>query len=157
MRRALKKHRDQIPLSPITVWEVDVGELRREEVEPCTTGRVSYASHVPKVAFVPMPVPSIRRQFAIGQRIARLEHDHESQHTARHVCAGPRSTFIQPPPAGARTRHGLPENPYIVVRTASGRAYVSSPHRSKVTEIDVAAGAEPAGSYCSPARSAPFW
>jgi DNA-binding beta-propeller fold protein YncE len=37
-----------------------------------------------------------------------------------------------------RVVDGLPENPYIVKLTATGRAYVSSPHRSKVTEIDVA-------------------
>jgi DNA-binding beta-propeller fold protein YncE len=33
---------------------------------------------------------------------------------------------------------GLPENPYVVKLTATGRAYVSSPTSSKVTEIDVA-------------------
>ena len=38
-----------------------------------------------------------------------------------------------------RAVDGLPENPYIVKLTATGRAYVSSPHSSKVTEIDVAA------------------
>lgn len=32
----------------------------------------------------------------------------------------------------------LPENPYIVKLASTGRAYVSSPHSSKVTEIDVA-------------------
>jgi YVTN family beta-propeller protein len=32
----------------------------------------------------------------------------------------------------------LPENPYIVKLTTTGRAYVSSPHSSKVSEIDVA-------------------
>ena len=37
-----------------------------------------------------------------------------------------------------RAVDGLPENPYIVKLTATGRAYVSSPHGSKVTEIDVA-------------------
>jgi len=35
---------------------------------------------------------------------------------------------------------GLPENPYIVKLTETGRAYVSSPHSSKVTELDVASG-----------------
>ena len=35
---------------------------------------------------------------------------------------------------------GLPANPYIVALTATGRAYVSSPHSSKVTELDIAAG-----------------
>jgi DNA-binding beta-propeller fold protein YncE len=39
-----------------------------------------------------------------------------------------------------RSVDGLPANPYIVALTATGRAYVSSPHSSKVTEIDVAAG-----------------
>lgn len=38
-----------------------------------------------------------------------------------------------------RSVNGLPENPYIVALTRTGRAYVSSPHSSKVTEIDVAA------------------
>jgi DNA-binding beta-propeller fold protein YncE len=38
-----------------------------------------------------------------------------------------------------RSVDGLPENPYVVKLTATGRAYVSSPHSSKVTEIDVAA------------------
>ena len=37
-----------------------------------------------------------------------------------------------------RAIDGLPENLYIVKLTATGRAYVSSPHGSKVTEIDVA-------------------
>ena len=37
-----------------------------------------------------------------------------------------------------RAVDGLPANPYIVALTATGRAYVSSPHSSKVTEIDVA-------------------
>ena len=37
-----------------------------------------------------------------------------------------------------RAVDGLPENPYIVKLTTTGRAYVSSPHSSKVTEIDVA-------------------
>jgi DNA-binding beta-propeller fold protein YncE len=37
-----------------------------------------------------------------------------------------------------RSVDGMPENPYIVKLTATGRAYVSSPHSSKVTEIDVA-------------------
>jgi YVTN family beta-propeller protein len=37
-----------------------------------------------------------------------------------------------------RSVEGLPENPYIVKLTSTGRAYVSSPHSSKVTEIDVA-------------------
>lgn len=35
---------------------------------------------------------------------------------------------------------GLPSNPYVVKLTATGRGYISSPHSSKVTEIDVAAG-----------------
>jgi DNA-binding beta-propeller fold protein YncE len=39
-----------------------------------------------------------------------------------------------------RAVDGLPENPYVVKLTATGRAYVSSPHSSKVSEIDVAAG-----------------
>jgi len=39
-----------------------------------------------------------------------------------------------------RSVDGLPANPYIVALTATGRAYVSSPHSSRVTEIDVAAG-----------------
>jgi DNA-binding beta-propeller fold protein YncE len=38
-----------------------------------------------------------------------------------------------------RSVGGLPENPYVVELTATGRAYVSSPHSSKVSEIDVAA------------------
>ena len=38
-----------------------------------------------------------------------------------------------------RAVEGLPENPYVVKLTGRGRAYVSSPHSSKVTEIDVAA------------------
>ena len=38
-----------------------------------------------------------------------------------------------------RAIDGLPENPYVVKLTATGRAYVSSPHSSKVTEIDLAA------------------
>jgi DNA-binding beta-propeller fold protein YncE len=37
-----------------------------------------------------------------------------------------------------RAVDGLPENPYIVKTTATGRAYVSSPHGGKVTEIDIA-------------------
>jgi DNA-binding beta-propeller fold protein YncE len=37
-----------------------------------------------------------------------------------------------------RSIDGLPANPYIVALTATGRAYVSSPHSSKVTEIDAA-------------------
>lgn len=37
-----------------------------------------------------------------------------------------------------RSVDGLPENPYIVKTTTTGRAYVSSPHASKVTEIDIA-------------------
>lgn len=37
-----------------------------------------------------------------------------------------------------RAVDGLPENPYIVAPTATGRAYVSSPHSSKVSEIDLA-------------------
>lgn len=39
-----------------------------------------------------------------------------------------------------RAVDGLPANPYVVKLAATGRAYVSSPHSSKVTEIDVAAG-----------------
>jgi DNA-binding beta-propeller fold protein YncE len=39
-----------------------------------------------------------------------------------------------------RAVDGLPANPYIVKLTATGRAYVSSPHSSKVTEIDVGSG-----------------
>ena len=39
-----------------------------------------------------------------------------------------------------RPVEGLPANPYIVAPTATGRAYVSSPHSSKVTELDVATG-----------------
>jgi DNA-binding beta-propeller fold protein YncE len=39
-----------------------------------------------------------------------------------------------------RAVDGLPENPYIIKLTATGRAYVSSPHSSKVTELDVASG-----------------
>jgi DNA-binding beta-propeller fold protein YncE len=38
-----------------------------------------------------------------------------------------------------RSVDGLPENPYIVKTTNTGRAYVSSPHGGKVTEIDIAA------------------
>ncbi len=38
-----------------------------------------------------------------------------------------------------RSVERLPPNPYVVKRTATGRAYVSSPHSSRVTEIDVAA------------------
>ena len=38
-----------------------------------------------------------------------------------------------------RSVDGLPANPYIIELAATGRAYVSSPHSSKVTEIDVAA------------------
>ncbi len=38
-----------------------------------------------------------------------------------------------------RSIDGLPPNPYIIALTATGRAYVSSPHSSKVSEIDVAA------------------
>ena len=37
-----------------------------------------------------------------------------------------------------RAVDGLPENPYVIALTATGRAYVSSPHSSKVTELDVA-------------------
>jgi DNA-binding beta-propeller fold protein YncE len=36
-----------------------------------------------------------------------------------------------------RSVDGLPENPYVIKLTATGRAYISSPHSSKVTEIDV--------------------
>jgi DNA-binding beta-propeller fold protein YncE len=36
-----------------------------------------------------------------------------------------------------RSVDGLPENPYVVKLAATGRAYVSSPTSSKVTEIDV--------------------
>ena len=39
-----------------------------------------------------------------------------------------------------RAIDGLPANPYIVKLTATGRAYVSSPHGSSVSEIDVAGG-----------------
>jgi DNA-binding beta-propeller fold protein YncE len=39
-----------------------------------------------------------------------------------------------------RTVEGLPENPYIVKIATNGRAYVSSPHSSKVSEIDVITG-----------------
>lgn len=39
-----------------------------------------------------------------------------------------------------RAVEGLPPNPYVVKLTATGRAYVSSPHSSKVSEIDVASG-----------------
>ena len=39
-----------------------------------------------------------------------------------------------------RSVDGLPANPYIVKLAATGRAYVSSPHSSKVSEIDVATG-----------------
>jgi DNA-binding beta-propeller fold protein YncE len=38
-----------------------------------------------------------------------------------------------------RSVEGLPENPYVVKLTSTGRAYVSSPHSSKVSEIDLAA------------------
>ena len=34
----------------------------------------------------------------------------------------------------------LPENPYVIKTTATGRVYVSSPHNSKISEIDVATG-----------------
>jgi DNA-binding beta-propeller fold protein YncE len=40
----------------------------------------------------------------------------------------------------SRSVDGLPENPYVITLTATSRAYVSSPHSSKITEIDVAAG-----------------
>ena len=39
-----------------------------------------------------------------------------------------------------RSVDGLPENPYVIKLTSTGRAYVSSPHSSKVSEIDVSAG-----------------
>jgi hypothetical protein len=39
-----------------------------------------------------------------------------------------------------RAVDGLPEHPYIVKVSATKRAYVSSPHSSKVTEIDVVSG-----------------
>lgn len=39
-----------------------------------------------------------------------------------------------------RAVDGLPVNPYIVKLTTTGRAYVSSPHSSKVSEIDIASG-----------------
>ncbi len=39
-----------------------------------------------------------------------------------------------------RSVEGFAENPYVVKTTATGRAYVSSPTNSKVTEVDVAAG-----------------
>lgn len=39
-----------------------------------------------------------------------------------------------------RAVEGLPENPYIIALTATGRAYVSSPSSSKVTELDIAGG-----------------
>ena len=39
-----------------------------------------------------------------------------------------------------RAVDGLPANPYVVKLTTTGRAYASSPHSSKVSEIDVAAG-----------------
>jgi DNA-binding beta-propeller fold protein YncE len=39
-----------------------------------------------------------------------------------------------------RSVDGLPENPYVIKLTGTGRAYVSSPHTSKVSEIDVDAG-----------------
>jgi DNA-binding beta-propeller fold protein YncE len=39
-----------------------------------------------------------------------------------------------------RSVDGLPANPYVIKLTSTGRAFVSSPHSSKVTEIDVAAG-----------------
>jgi DNA-binding beta-propeller fold protein YncE len=39
-----------------------------------------------------------------------------------------------------RSVEGFAENPYIVKTTATGRAYVSSPHNSKVTEVDIASG-----------------
>jgi DNA-binding beta-propeller fold protein YncE len=39
-----------------------------------------------------------------------------------------------------RSVDSLPANPYVVKLTATGRAYVSSPHTSKVSEIDVARG-----------------
>jgi DNA-binding beta-propeller fold protein YncE len=35
---------------------------------------------------------------------------------------------------------GLPENPYIIASTATGRAYISSPTSSKVSELDIASG-----------------
>ena len=39
-----------------------------------------------------------------------------------------------------RAVDGFPPNPYIVALTGTGRAYVSSPSSSKVTELDVARG-----------------
>ena len=39
-----------------------------------------------------------------------------------------------------RSVDGLPANPYVVKLAATGRAYVSSPSSSKVSEIDIAAG-----------------
>ena len=38
-----------------------------------------------------------------------------------------------------RAVDGLPENPYVIKLAGNGRAYVSSPHSGKVSEIDVAA------------------
>ena len=38
-----------------------------------------------------------------------------------------------------RSVDGLPANPYVIKLTSTGRAYVSSPHSSRVSEIDVAA------------------
>ena len=38
-----------------------------------------------------------------------------------------------------RAVDGLPDNPYVIALTGTGRAYVSSPHSSKVTELDIAA------------------
>ena len=39
-----------------------------------------------------------------------------------------------------RAIDGLPANPYVVQLTATGRAYISSPHSSKISEIDVPLG-----------------
>jgi YVTN family beta-propeller protein len=39
-----------------------------------------------------------------------------------------------------RSVGGLPKNPYVIRLTRTGRAYVSSPHSSMVSEIDVATG-----------------
>lgn len=39
-----------------------------------------------------------------------------------------------------RSVENLPPNPYVVKQTARGRVYISSPHSSKVTEVDIASG-----------------
>ncbi len=136
-----------IELSSGRVSHVELG-LQPHEVAVSPDARIA-ALTIPsegfrsgrKVVVLDLATGGVRRTIDIGDYRNPHGLAFLSDSTALIGTLGGTSALVVDVRTGRvlRSIDGLPANPYVLKLTATGRAYVSSPHSSKVTEIDLAA------------------